>query len=183
MENPGFDPKEIASLKQKLSSTGATFEVVASAHRSDEYANFYFIGTYQGKEVIFDCGMYTLRLHHESEVYEIAEHEAAKHFPEFKPIAYEEDENGDMVALNDMDEEIGLFIAESIISMEEEEMVKVREHVDEDIHHNYGIGLDVALNVEEITEEVIAKFVKAFNEGTLALDDTLYSFEHSRNDS
>jgi hypothetical protein len=40
------------------------------------------------KDVIYDTAIYTLRLHHESELYE-AEHRAAKHF-EYKKINYEE---------------------------------------------------------------------------------------------
>jgi hypothetical protein len=36
--------------------------------------------------------------------------------------------------------------------------------------------LDISLNVEEITQEVIEKFISDFNAGTLELDPTLYSF-------
>src|SRR3712207_7946942 len=42
---------------------------------SDEYAHFYFIGKFEGKDVIYDTAIYTLRLHHESELYEIARSE------------------------------------------------------------------------------------------------------------
>ena len=43
---------------------------------NDEYTHFYFIGLYEGREVIYDTVMYTLRLQHESELFEIAEHRA-----------------------------------------------------------------------------------------------------------
>ena len=48
----------------------------------------------------------------------------------------------------------------------------------ENFHHDFGIGLDAALNVEEITVEVIEKFINDFNNGTLKLDKTAYSFKH-----
>jgi hypothetical protein len=59
-----------------------------------------------------------------------AEHRAAKHFPEYKKINYEEDENGNLAALDPLEEEIGLYMAEVIMTLEEEESVKVKEHVD-----------------------------------------------------
>jgi hypothetical protein len=34
----------------------------------------------------------------------------------------------------------------------------------------------VSLNVEEIDESVISKFIQEFNDDTLSLDETLYSF-------
>ena len=75
-----------------------------------------------------------------------------------------------------MEEEIGWFITELIMEMEEEESVKVQEFIDLDTNHDYGVGLDVSLNVEQIDEEVIIKFIQEFNDDTLVLDDTLYSF-------
>jgi hypothetical protein len=62
------------------------------------------------------------------------------------------------------------------MEIEEEETVKVQEFVDIDTHHDYGIGLDASLNVDEIDAKVISKFIQEFNDDTLTLDDTLYSF-------
>ena len=151
--------------------------VVDSEENSDEFLNFYFIGVHEGKEVIYDAAIYTLRLQHESELYEIAEHEAAKRFSAFKKIQYEEDENGDMKALDREEEEIGLFMAEIILELEEEEAVKVKEHVDMDTNLDFGIGLDIGLNVTNITDDVVIKFITDFNEDKLVLDSTLYSFQ------
>ena len=158
--NPGFDQETIAQLKKELQETGMPFKIIPDDDNSEEYVNFYFIGNYEGKEVIYDTALYTLRLHHASEVYELAEHEAAKKFPNFKAINYEEDENGNMKPL----------------TPEEEETVKVQEFLDIDTHHDYGIGLDASINVDEIDERVIAKFIQEFNDDTLTLDETLYSF-------
>ncbi len=177
MLNEGFDPEKIQQYKSKMEKKKQNYLIVDSEDNSEEYVNFNFLGMYEGKEVIYDAVMYTLRLHHLSEVYEVAEHKAAQHFPEFKSIKYREDENGDLVALDDLEEEIGLFIAEAIMEIEEEGEVKVKEHVELDPHIDFGIGLDVGLNIEEVTNEIITKFVKDFNEDTLVLDETMYAFQ------
>lgn len=174
--NAGYDPDRIAALKQRMEKRGKNFEVVESEDNSDEFVNFLFVGKYEGREVIYDAAVYTLRMHFESEVYELAEHRAAQKFPEFRKIKYEEDENGDLKNLDAIEEEIGLFMTEAMFEIEEEELVKVQEHLEIDTNLDEGIGLNAGLNVEEITESVIERFVKKYNEDTLDLDDTFYSF-------
>ena len=49
------------------------------------------------------CHLYTLRMQHVCEIFELAQHKVARSF-EYKTIDYQEDENGD-VALDDLDEE------------------------------------------------------------------------------
>jgi hypothetical protein len=132
---------------------------------------------FEGHEVIYDTVMYTLRLHHNSELFETAEHKAASRFPEFKKISYDEDENGDLESLDDIQEEIGLYMAEVIMDMEAEESVKVREHVEIDKNIDYGIGLDIGLNIEEVNSDHINLFIQSFNDDFLKLDQTLYSFQ------
>lgn len=177
IENKGFDPVTIEEYKSKMKASGSSFVEDLDDKRNDEYAHFYFIGLFEGKEVVYDTVMYTLRLQHESELFEIAEHRAARHFPEYRKITYEEDENGNLVALDPLQEEIGLFIAEVIMELEEEEAVKVREHVDLDVNTDFGVALDVGLQRERITEAEIEKFIRDFNEDTLELDENLYSFQ------
>ena len=175
-KNKGFAPEEIAELRRKMEAKKQNFLIVESEDNSDEYMNFYFIGDYEGNEVIYDAVIYTLRLHYHSELYEIAEHKAAQRFPNFKNIKYEEDENGDLKAPSREQEEIGLFMAEVMMELEEEEAVKVQEHIELDPHIDYGVGLDAALNVDKITKKVISTFVTEYNAGRLELDETLYSF-------
>ena len=177
LSNEGFNPEKIKDFKSKMESKKQNFLIAESEDNSDEYMNFYFIGMFEGKEVVYDAVMYTLRLHHLSEVYEVAEHKAAKHFPEFKSINYDEDENGDLVALDDLEEEIGLFMAETIMEIEDEGEIKVKEHVEIDPNIDFGIGLDVGLNVDQISKTIISNFIKDYNDDTLNLDDTLYSFQ------
>ena len=177
LTNEGYSVDKIKALKDEMFKSGLPYIVVDSEENNDEYLNFYFIGFYEGKEVIYDAVIYTLRLQHESELYEIAEHEAAKRFSGFKKIKYEEDENGDMRVLDGDEEEIGLFMAEIIMDLEEEEAVKVKEHVELDTNIDFGVGLDAGLNVNNVTSEVVIKFISDFNEDNLLLDDTLYSFQ------
>ncbi|MFC4870840.1 hypothetical protein [Negadavirga shengliensis] len=180
--NEGFLPETIESLKEEIRASGKIFKIIPGEDNSDEYVNFYFIGKYEGKDVIYDAALYTLRLHYNSELYELAEHEAAKKFPNYNGIKYEEDENGNLKPLDPKEEEIGWFITELIMDMEDEGLVKVQEFVDIDTHHDYGIGLDAALNVEEINEKIITRFVEEFNNDTLRLDDTFYTFESEDED-
>ncbi len=176
-QNKGFDPETILDLRSKMTSLGTPFVLDSEDESTDEYVHFYFVGKFEGKEVVYDTVIYTLRLHHESELYEIAEHRAAKHFPAFKKIDYGEDDNGNMETLDPLEEEIGLFMAEVIMELEEDDSVKVKEHVEIDSNAEYGVSMDVGLNVEKISSKVIEKFVRDFNEDTLKLDDTLYSFQ------
>lgn len=178
-ENKGYDPQVIAAYKKQMEATGLRYVVEQEDDdNNEEYQHFYFIGKDDdGKELVYDAVMYTLRMQHESELFEIAEHKAAQHFPDYKKIAYEEDENGDLSTLDSRQEEIGLYMAEVILELEEEEAVKVSEHVDMDKHVDFGIALDIGLHVEAVTREVIEKFIDDFNNDNLQLDDTLYSFQ------
>ncbi len=168
--------ENLTQIKEKLATANQPFIIAESEDNGEEFVNFYFLGKYEGQEVVYDAVMYTLRLHHESELYEIAEHEAAKRFSSFKKIKYEEDENGDMEILDGEEEEIGLYMAEIIMELEEEGSVKVQEHVDLDPNIDDGVGLDIGLNLEKINNDSILKFINDFNDDNLNLDDTLYSF-------
>jgi len=176
-QNEGFAATTIEEYRSKMKRIGKMYIVENNEDNTDEYVNFFFVGKYEGKDVIYDAVLYTLRLHHNSELYEIAEHKAAKKFPEFRAIHYEEDENGDLAVLDDIQEEIGLFMAETILELEEEEAVKVQEHVEVDPNVDFGIGLDIGLNIEKVDDEAIEKFIKEFNEDNIHLDETLYTFQ------
>ncbi len=173
--NAGFDPKTIENYKVKMNANG--FKVVDSEDNGEEYVNFIFVGKYKNKEVIYDAVIYTLRLDHHSELYEIAEQRTTERYPEFNSMTYSVDENGDLNELSEKEEEIGLFMTELILELEDEGEVKVKEHLEYDTSLNFGVGLDIGLNIAEITDAVLAKFVKEFNANTLKLDDTLYAFE------
>ena len=173
MPNPGFDPKEIAELKKECAAENQTFVLFddeENMNDSHEFAHFQFIGKHEGKEVIYDAVFATLRLNYESMLYEEAEKEVKKMFPKF--VSFE-----DRKANYKPDEESEEMLQELMEQMEEDETIQVTESLEIDHDFEYGIGLDIALNVEEIDNDVIAKFVKEFNAGTFKLDNTLYSFK------
>lgn len=175
--NKGFDPQTIQAYQLRMKEKGLSYLLDEEDETSDEYAHLYFIGKFEDREVIYDTVIYTLRLEHESELYEIAEQRASEHFPDYKKITYAEDESGNLETLDPREEEFGLFMAEVIMELEEDEAVKVQEHVDLDADSEFGVSLDVGLHREKITSEVIQRFIKDFNEGTLSLDQTFYSFQ------
>ena len=175
--NTGFSPEVVQDYRRRMKALGRPFLVDEEDENSDEYFHFYFVGDHEGKDVVFDAVMYTLRLQHESEMFEIAEHRAAQHFPNYRKINYEEDENGNLSTLDDEEEEIGLFMAEVILELEEEETVKVKEHVDLDTHVDFGVALDIGLHMEKITPAAIENFIDQFTNDALKLDETLYSFQ------
>lgn len=177
IENKGFDSKVIQEYRDKMKALNQSYLLDETDEQSDEFAHFYFIGDDDGKPVIYDAVMYTLRMQHESELFEIAEHRAAQHFPDYKKITYEEDENGNLETLDDVEEKIGLFMAEVIMELEEDGQIKVKEHVDLDRHVDFGIALDIGLHVETISPAIIEKFIQEFNSDSLELDPTLYSFQ------
>lgn len=173
--NEGFDPAIIREYKEKMNTQG--FLISESEDNGEEYVNFMFIGEYKGKEVIYDAVIYTLRLNHHSELYEMAEERTTQKYPEFNAMTYSMDENGDLSNLTEKEEEIGLYMTELILELEDEGEVKVKEHIEIDTSLDFGVGLDVGLHVEEVSDEVISNFVAAFNADTLKLDETLYTFE------
>lgn len=167
----------IDQYRDRITAAGTNYILSDEDESTDEYAHFYFIGKYEGAEVVYDAVLYTLRLQHESELFEIAEDRAAKHFPEYKMISYEEAGDGNPKNPDSLEEEIGLFMAEVIVSLGEEGGVQVTEHVDIDDDLDFGIGLDVGLHVEEVNAAVISRFVTQFNDNTLKLDPLHYSFQ------
>jgi hypothetical protein len=177
MEKIENSNSSVQDLIAKVKSSGQPFIYDEGDEQSDEYAHFYFMGVHDGKEVLFDTVLYTLRMQHESELFEIAEHKAAQHFPRYKKIQYEEDENGNLKALDDQEEEIGLYMAEVMMELEEDGEIKVKEHVDLDLHHECGIGLDVGLHIEQVTPTIIESFIRDFNADKLNLDPGFYSFQ------
>lgn len=175
--NEGFDPREIEGLREECRETGHSFIYVEDEDldvlESGECAHIQFVGKDFGQDVIYDGLIYTLRLHHSSTVYETAIEQIKKSHPEYVPP--EERQPGYQID-QQKDEEIEELLTEIIEELEETEAVKVQEHVELEHDFEYGIGIDVCLNVEDINDEVIEKFIADFNAGALKLDTTLYSF-------
>ncbi|GAB3965471.1 hypothetical protein GCM10028806_04730 [Spirosoma terrae] len=176
-KNEGFNPTEINALKEECQQEGKSFVYVEDDDldvlESGECVHIQFPGSYQGQEVIFDALVYTLRLHHSSLVYEMAVEQVQKAYPDYIPP---EERKENYKISPELEEEAETALTEIIEEIEETETVKVQEHVEIDTEFDYGISLDVCLNVEEVTDEVIEDFIQNFKANTLRLDNTLYSF-------
>jgi hypothetical protein len=178
-KNEGFEPATIQLLKEECKEEGSSFVYVEDEDddlevlNSGECVHIQFVGKHKDSEVIYDAIIYTLRLHHSSLVYEMAMEKVKKSFPQYIPV---EERKPDYRIDAELEEEIELFLTELIEEIEETEAVKVQEHIEIDHEFEYGISLDVCLNVEEISEEVIEDFIAQFNSNTLKLDKTMYSF-------
>lgn len=173
-KNEGFNPSVIAEYGKKMKAAGQLFLPVEEKDNSDEYQHFYFIGKHHGKEVIFDTVICTLRLEHEGELVDVAEARAISAFPDYEKLRSEIGNGEEGAAL---EEEVGLFMADVIAELQEEGTIKVQEHIDINEDSDFGIGLDIGLQVERLSPEVMEKFIQQFNDGTLQLDETFYSFE------
>ncbi len=171
-QNPGLQPAEIEKIRRQCREKKQSYVLNEDEPQGDEFAHFFFVGKHQGRDCIFDAVMYTLRLHHSSVLYEMAEERAEGQFPRYKR-KLDEDEDEEEV-----DEEIEIFKAEVMDELEESESVKVQEYIHIDTDFDYGYALEVCLNLEEITGADIEKFVRDFTAGTLKLDKTLYTFHH-----
>jgi hypothetical protein len=174
--NEGFSVEEINKLRQECKELGQNFAFVEDEDEliGDEYVHFQFVGMYEGKDVIYDAVMTTLRLHYSSTVYETALSKATKIYPLYVP---HENRDETYKADEELDEEVELLIMELIEEIEENDEVKVTEHVQLIKDFEYGVGMDISLNRGEINEQIISKFVDDFNKGALSLDSTLYSFK------
>ncbi|MES2387426.1 MAG: hypothetical protein V4543_05460 [Bacteroidota bacterium] len=178
--NPGYDSKEIATLRQEALASGLPFIYNEDEHRNDSYAHFFFVGKHKGKEVIFNSVIYTLRLLHGSALYDRAEEETAKKFPDYKKWDLTEDENGEfnLPDEEDLNPEAEFYKAMIMEELEENDTIKVQESLEIDESFDYGVGLEAALNIDEVSDEAIAIFVAEFNSGEFQLDTTLYSYKH-----
>jgi hypothetical protein len=169
--NAGYTQEEVDLLREECEELGQNFVIVDDEPEEEaDYVQFQFIGKHEGKEVIYDAVLSTLSMHHSSRLYEEAEKKVMKIHKDFVPFELR-DEN------TVVNEEAELLMEELIQEMEDEEAIKVAEFVEIDYDFEFGIGIDAALNVDEITVEVIEKFISDFNNGTMKLDKTLYSFK------
>jgi hypothetical protein len=176
--NLGYEKEEIEALKEECQEEEMNFVLVEDdmdMGDSGEFAHFQFVGKHEGNEVIYDAVLYTLQLHHSSLLLEEAEKKVAKIHKDFVPI---DERDASYVENEEADELVEEFIQE----MEEEETIKVAEYYEVDLDFEYGIGLEIALNVEEITVEIISKFIEDFNSNSVVLDKNVYSFKHDEDE-
>ncbi|KOY88237.1 hypothetical protein AD998_15440 [bacterium 336/3] len=142
---------------------------------NEDFASFFFLGKYKNKDVVFIVVFITLGVHYSITIDETAEEEMRKLYPEY---------NGkDSKLSNDTMEAILEHKAEIKGKLLLEKNLQVQEFMDFDDDFEGGdqiVILKVALNIYEVNEEEIDKFVKSFQNNTFKLDETLYSFRPIR---
>jgi hypothetical protein len=178
MINEGYDQEEIAQLKEECTEEGTNFMYTDEEPQTDDFVSFQFVGMNDDKEVIYDAVMLTLKMMHSGKIYEMAEEAAEAKYPEYKRWDLTVDEEGNVIVPENLNEEIENYKATIMMELEEDDEVKVSEYLEIDTEFDYGVGLEVCLNVDEITDEVLMNFVENFNAGTFKLDPGLYSFQH-----
>ena len=177
-ENRGLNPDEIRQLKAEFQAGGKPFRYVDEEELSSDMAEFFFIGLYKGKEVVFDCLLGTLRLAYESSLLEMAEQRTKEKFPDYRGFDFEVDELGNAIGEDyEESEEVEAYKAFAMYEIEEAGDANVAESVTYDEDFEYGIGMEAYLNLPEISEEVILNFIRDHNSGSLRLDPVRYSFE------
>lgn len=177
-ENQGINPEEILKLKQEFASTGKPYRFVDEEEVSEEMAEFFFIGEHKGQQVVFDCLLGTLRLAYESNLLELAEARTKEKFPDYKGFDFDVDEAGNAIGEeHEESEEVEAYKAFAMYEIEEAGDANVAESVGFDESFDYGVGMEAYLNVPEINEEVLLRFISDFNSGNLKLDPVRYSFE------
>jgi len=164
-------------LIDKIKTSVDGYYIPESSDNSDEFVNFFFLGEHNGKSVLFDAAIYTLRMHHNGEMYAIAEEEAREQFKNFDLLKEELDNEEDEGKLSEAALDLEEFLAEAIFELEDEGEVKVREFVEIDESADIGFGLDVSLHVEAIDENLVKQFIIDYNSNTLDLNPTLFSFQ------
>lgn len=175
--NKGYDPAEIERLKKKLEMSGKPFQYIDEEEVSPDMAEFLFIGTHKGRPVVFDCLLGTLRLAYEARLDELAEARARARFPDYRGFDFDVDDSGNAVSTAEEDEDVEAFKAYAMFEIEEAGGARVAESVEVDEQFEYGVGLEAYLNLAEITEEEITRFIAAYNSGSLTLDPVEYAFE------
>ncbi|MFN5170772.1 MAG: hypothetical protein ACK5DD_14215 [Cyclobacteriaceae bacterium] len=159
-------PEAIEFYSEKIRASGNEYWL-DEQDSGDEYAHFYFLLDRGGQPVLADVMLYTLRLHHESELMEIAEAQVAEQFP-----GYDADQSDPK-----LDEQVAQALAEAIVDLQEEDEVKVQEFIEEDEGHEWGLGIDAALHVPVISPTQIQRFIDRYRVGELETDPELYSFQ------
>lgn len=180
--NPGFLAEEIQKVKEKCQSEGKSFIFIEDDDlpigNDKEMAHIQFIGNYNGREVVYDAMLYTLQLHYSSVIYEEAEREVMNEYPLYVPI---ESRDETYQPNEQMDEEVEMMILEVIEELEETDEIKVSEFIQLDEQFEFGIGIEAALYVPTLEDDVIENFIQNFNNGTFKADETMYSFKNEEN--
>lgn len=164
--NKGLENSEIARIKALCKKEGKNFVYNTEEERDDNFAHFFFIGQHEGKEVVFNGFMFSLEMEYISTLYDTAQEVLLERMPN---LTEDDLDTESMEIIGQLEEIVG--------EIEESGEVQVQEFVELDDSVEYGIGINVCLNLLEVTDADIEKFVKDHTNDTLELDTTAYSFD------
>ena len=176
-KNPGYSKEEIENLKDLCAQGNKSYILIEDEDlpisNDKEMVHIQFVGQFNNQEVIYDAILCTLQLHYASAIYEEAEREAMQQFPLYVPLENRDETYKENEAL---EEEVEVMILEIIDELEENDDVKVSEYIEIDEDFEFGVGVEAALYVPALEDEVIEKFISDFIGGTLSLDPSRFSF-------
>ncbi len=168
---------EIEKLRKECAKIGKSFVYNLDEEQDDEekqFASFFFVGKDQGREVIFDSYISTLSHEYHMNVLDEAEGLFFDKHPELQETEFFE-----------LDEKQQLEYDAMVDSVYAADKIRVQEDAliyEEEDEQSVTIGIEVFLNVQEVTEQVIADFVKKFNADTFTPSEELFSFAQEAND-
>ena len=165
MDN-GLHSEDLKNIKALCKETGKLFVWNEEEDRDENFASFFFTAEVDGKETVVDAFMYTLETEYASLTFDIAKDMVLNEHPSFADLDFDQ-EDGEHIDKLEL----------AMVEVEEEGLAKVSEFMEEDEVDGGGIVLTVCLNVPEVNEYRIDKFINAYRKGEVELDGTLYSFE------
>ena len=165
-----FKYESVAQLKTLLTKQAKSWIFEETEEGNTSFAQFYFIGTHEGKEVIFNAVLSQLELHFHGLLSDMAEEKLLSLYPKYKGLYADVQEE----MSEEMSEEIEEKRNELMKQLEHE--TKVTEFVEVTVENPVNISLYACLNLPEITPKSIDNFVKHYVEKTFKADETAYSF-------
>lgn len=164
----------IEKIRTECAKIKKTFVFNPEEDKDEELqtASILFVTKKNNKEYLVDAFVMTSHFQYHMEVMDEAEAQLVKKYPKLVGKDYLDFSEEQQDALDNLMDEIY-----------ENDSVHVQEFVSEEIDEKeVFIELEVGLNREELTEEVLAKFVNDYNNNTIKLDDTALSFTEEMED-
>ncbi|KOY87354.1 hypothetical protein AD998_15445 [bacterium 336/3] len=180
--NIKFNTESPKAIKEFLISQTAPWVYNPDEEYEKEYCqdftSFFFLGKYKNKDVVFMVEFITLGIHYSITIDEKAEEEIKRLYPEYDGGDGKLPDNQMEAILEHKAQIKGKLIVEKNIKVRE--FIKFDDFGDDFAKEDPKVRLTVALNIDEVNEEEIDKFVKSFQNNMFKLDETLYSFRPIR---
>ncbi len=163
---------EIENLLKECAKAGKSYIYNPQEEQDEEEkqsAYVLFVGKDEGRDVIFDTYISTLSYEYHMNVLDEAEGIFFEKHPELKDTDFFEFEDKYQL---EYDQIVDKIYQDDTIRVQEDALI----YEEEEEENPTGLGLEVFLNVKEITDEVIAGFIKKFNSDTFSPSEELFSF-------